>query len=210
MKMKKRYLIMLISFFGMIMQGQGQTFAGKTIDNVFPKVIKVISVKVNNANLRKGPDTSFPIQGKVMRDVVMPVFDMNELWYKVKNEYYDSFLYINRTLCKDVNVGTIPADKDMYYYESPYTGETTFLRIKGDLNLVICHSSSDMGGEQIDLGVYHNGFYVFYYNMVSYNINWKNLSESELEKMFYTTIREGMNKIYVVTAQDINRIIRRL
>ena len=187
----------------MTLQGRAQIFAGKNFDEAFPEVKKVVALTVAKANLRTGPDKTSVVAEQVTRQYTLSVLSESGDWYQVKSPFGDKKLYISKTVCKTTDVGTIPGGAAYHYY-SRYSGATDIVPVKGSRGLAIMHTDSEMGGEQMNLGRYVNGMLVFYYNIMAYGIdNWKNLSETDVERIFREAINNGMNTFEVVTAKDI-------
>ena len=200
----KKLQIMLFVMLTMALQISAQTFGGKSFDKVFPEVKKMVVVNATKANLRVGADVSFPVEGQAHRGDRLAVLEEAGEWYAVIHEMYAyKKVYISKSLCKDAFVKTIPANTDYHYY-SRYTGQTDIIHVKGDLNLILQHTDSEMGGKQMTLGRYANGMFIFYYNIMADDIdNWKDLTEKDVERVFRMQIREGMNSVSVRTMKDI-------
>lgn len=203
----KRLFVCFIAIAGIALQSMAQTFCGKSYDEVFVKAKKAVEVNVSTANLRTGPNKSYEVGEQVMRGTILFVLDETDEWYKVIPQYGCSdILYVSNSLCKAANVGTIPSDAE-YHYDSRYKGSVDFVRVKGSKDLVVMHTSSEMGGEQMNLGCYSNGMFTFCYNtMVPDNVgDWKNLSVADYEKIFREQVNDSMNYLYVVTASSIKK-----
>lgn len=202
--MTKKLLFILIAMLGMTLQISAQTFGGKSIGKVFPEVKKMVVVNASKANLRVGANVSFPVKEQARRGKRLAVFDEEGEWYVVSGDMYVyPKLYISKSLCKEMLFKAIPANTDYHYYNRG-TGQTDIIHVNGDLNLILKHTDSDMGGIQMDLGRDVNGMFIFYYNIMAYDIdNWKDLTEKDVEQIFRIQIQEGMNCFYVMTMKDI-------
>lgn len=203
----KRLFVCILAIAGIALQSMAQTFCGKSYDEVFVKAKKAVEVNVSTANLRTGPDKSSEVGDQVMRGTLLFVLDETDEWYKVIPQFSGSdILYVSKSLCKAANVGTIPSDAE-YHYDSRYKGGVDFVHVKGIKDLVVMHTSSEMGGEQINLGCYANGMFTFCYNtMLPDDVgDWEKLSLADYEKIFRERVNEGMNFLSVVTASSIKK-----
>ena len=182
------------------------TFADMPIEKVFPKVLKVVEVNVENANLRTGPGTDSPIAIDPMnaqdgvkyvasQGIRFAVMEDVDEWYKLAaKDKNGAQTYIKKTLCRDLVTGIIPEDNihtDWFNQNFECGGGVSVVRQPKGNRLVISYTHIECDADELLLGVYQDGVYLFYYSLpvtsLSFDENKKGVTieKSSGESIFY-------------------------
>lgn len=156
------------------------TFADKPIDEIFPPIQKVVEVIVETANLRTGPSTEYPIaldpmnaqEGAkyvVTKGERLAVMEEVDEWYKLAaKDKNGETTYIKKTLCQDLVIGIIPQENvytDWFNKNFECGGGVSVVRQPKGNRLVVSYTHVECDADELLLGVYQDGAYLFYYSL---------------------------------------------
>jgi len=157
------------------------TFAGKTINEVFPPIQKVVKVSVETANLRIGPGTEYVIaldpanaqpNAKLTAERGQQLIVLEDFgeWYKLalKDKNGES-TYIKKSLCSDVSTTLIPSETvftDWFNQNFECGGAVSIVRQPKGNRLVVRYTHVECDADELSLGVYQDGMYLFYYDIL--------------------------------------------
>ena len=156
------------------------TFADKPLEEVFPKVLKVVEVKGESTYLRTGPSTDSPIAIDPMnaqdgvnylveKGTRLAVMEEVGEWYKLASKDKNgSETFIKKSLCHDLITGVIPVEKiytDWANMNSECGGDVSVVRQPRGNRLVISYTHIECDADELLLGVYQDGVYLFYYSI---------------------------------------------
>ncbi len=155
-------------------------FAGMSIEEAFPRVHDVVEVDVESANLRLGPGADYVnavskdhysrnrIKMQTWRGQRLLIDGEEGDWYRLTVKDADgSSVYIKRSLCKDINRGMID-DKTVFtdWVDPDFEcggGITVTHRSKGN-RLIVMYKHHYCDSDDLLIGTYQQGMYVFYYS----------------------------------------------
>lgn len=155
-------------------------FADKPMEEVFPKILKVVEVEVETANLRTSPSTDSPVaidpmnaqdgvQFLVGKGTRLAVMEEVDEWYKLAWKDKDGAdTYIKKSLCHDLITGVIPEDKiytDWTNKNFECGGGVSVVRQPKGNRLVISYTHIECDADELLLGIYQDGLYLFYYSI---------------------------------------------
>lgn len=156
------------------------TFAGKPINEIFPPIQKVVEVNVETANLRTGPSTESPIALDPMnvqdgekyvinKGTRLAVMEEVGEWYKLASKDKNGeTTYIKKSLCQDLVMGIIPQENvytDWINKNFECGGDVSVVRQPKGNRLVVSYTHVECDADELLLGVYKDGAYLFYYSL---------------------------------------------
>lgn len=181
-------------------------FAGKPLSEVFPPIKKVVEVNVETANLRTGPSTDSPValdpmnaqdgvKYEVNQGMRLAVVEETDEWYKLASkDRKGAATYIKKSLCRDLVTGVIPQEKvysDWVNRNSECGGGVSVVRQPKGNRLVVSYTHIECDADELLLGVYQDGAYLFYYSIPVTSLAYEehntgvSIKKESAESLFY-------------------------
>ena len=178
--------IALLALFAWMLWGNhasSRSFDNLPMEQVFPKVKKVVEVKADMVNLRLGPGEDYdivrfedpgmmPVEVQAYKGQLLAVLEEEDGWYKIASWYNKPIEgYINAAYCSDVSYGGL-SDEPHRYYWSDADDEYNIVHRSEDNHLIVLYGESEYAVNKLRLGIYQDGLYIFWYCIPVINLSY--------------------------------------